>query len=403
MTTKLSRWITERALEGAEETAIFEGVCDHLCARGVPLRRVTIGIDTLHPLIGGKLFRWWRGTGAECIPLDREQSSASGPGWLQSPYYHLLTTGDSLYRFRYPPGGGPIPDPYPFPILEDLALHGITEYVACVHRLGDAAKIGELDCIFASWSADAPDGYRADDVAVIQAIGPFLASALASAAYRHIARTLVETYLGRDAGERVLRGAIARGVAERIRAVVWFSDLKGFTSMVDTIDPEFVLPLLDDYTDPLVAAVHARGGTVLKFIGDGLLAIFPVGEGAPDACVRALEAADDAFAALDGVCARRAAAGLPITGAYVALHVGEVFYGNVGAADRLDFTVIGPAVNEAARMSAMCRSLGQDVIVSQAFADEAPAARPRLVPLGSHTLRGVTRAQALYGVGPAAR
>src|SRR5262249_6014163 len=143
----------------------------------------------------------------------------------------------------------------------------------------------------------------------IESIGPFLAAAIATGAVRQITRTLVETYLGRDAGERVLRGAIARGVAERIRAVVWFSDLKGFTSMADSVDPALVLPLLNDYADPQVAAIHAHGGTVLKFMGDGLLAIFPVGESAEEAGGRALAAADAAFGALGEVSARREAAG----------------------------------------------------------------------------------------------
>jgi adenylate cyclase len=136
----------------------------------------------------------------------------------------------------------------------------------------------------------------------------------------------------------------------------------------------------------------------LKFIGDGVLAIFPVGASQADAGRRALAAAEAAFAALTEVSARRSAEGLPVTEAYLALHLGEVFYGNIGGADRLDFTVIGPAVNEAARMSAMCRPLDQDILVSQALVDAVPGLQDRLVPLGSHRLRGVTQAQALYGV-----
>lgn len=394
---ELARTITDHALAATPEIEIVGGLCERLAARGMPLRRVNVGIDTLHPLVGSRIYRWWRGSGIDCVEIDRERGSGSTPAWRSSPYHHLMARGESLYRFRYPSPDGA----YPFPVLEELAAIGITDYVACVHQLGDTARMGELDGVFSSWAADGPSGFADADVALIDAIGPFLASAMVSAAVRRITRTLVETYLGRDAGERVLRGAITRGVAERIRAVVWFSDLKGFTSMADSIDPALVLPLLDDYADPQVAAVHAHGGTVLKFIGDGLLAIFPVDESAADAGGRALAAADAAFGALAEVSARRAAAALPTTEAYLALHLGEVFYGNIGGADRLDFTVIGPAVNEAARMSAMCRSLDQDILVSQAFADAVPRSRPRLVPLGSHRLRGVTREQALHAIVPA--
>lgn len=396
---ELSRRITEDTLAGVPELAVVEGMCHRLIAGGVPLSRMLVGVDTLHPLVGGRLYTWRRELGIECDEITREASLPTAPMWVASPFHHLLACGESLYRFRCPPADGC----YPFPILAELAAGGLTDYVASVHRLGDSVKMGEFDCVYSSWGTDAPGGFTDADVALAAALAPFVASAMLSYTVRQITRTVVETYLGGDAGGRVLRGAIARGVAERIRAVVWFSDLKGFTSMVDATDPELVLPLLNDYADAQVEAIHAHGGTVLKFIGDGLLGIFPVGDSVADATGRALAAADAAFAALADVSARRLAAGLPATGAYLALHLGDVFYGNIGGAARLDFTVIGPAVNEAARMSAMCRPLAQDVLVSQPFADALPVARERLVTLGSHRLRGVAQAQALHAVVPATR
>ncbi|MCY1013646.1 adenylate/guanylate cyclase domain-containing protein [Nannocystis pusilla] len=394
---ELSRSITEDTLAGVPELAVVQGVCDRLVAGGVPLSRMIVGVDTLHPLVGGRLYTWRRDVGIECVEITREASLPNAPLWVASPFHHLLAGNESLYRFRCPPADGR----YPFAVLAELAATGITDYIACVHRLGDAVKMGELDCVYSSWGSDAPAGFTEADVALVAALGPFLAAAMLSCTVRQITRTVVETYLGGDAGGRVLRGAIARGVAERIRAVVWFSDLKGFTSMVDSTDAELVLPLLNDYADPQVEAIHAHGGTVLKFIGDGLLGMFPVGDSTAEAASRALAAADAVFTTLAEVSARRVAAGLPATGAYLALHLGDVFYGNIGGAARLDFTVIGPAVNEAARIGAMCRPLAQDVLVSQAFADALPAARTRLVALGSHRLRGVAQAQALYAVVPA--
>ncbi|MBL9100476.1 MAG: adenylate/guanylate cyclase domain-containing protein [Myxococcales bacterium] len=390
---EISRAITERSLAGATDLELVGWVCERVVAAGVPLCRMLIGVDTLHPLVGGRVFTWRRGEGVSLSEYALEDSQPEAEPWVNSPFFLLLSgAGESPYRHRM--AGGP----YPYPILAELAEVGVTDYIACVHRLGEAVRMGQFDCVYSSWGTDAADGFTEEAVALIDAIGPFVAAALVTETTRQIARTLVATYLGADAGERVLRGAIARGVAEPIRAVVWLSDLRGFTRMVDELGAAVVLPLLNDYADPQVAAIHAHGGTVLKFMGDGLLAIFPVGEGAAEAGRRALAAATAALAAIAEVSARRAAAGLPVTGAYLALHVGEVFYGNIGGKERLDFTVIGAAVNEAARMSSLCGALGQDILVSEAFAAATPELRRCLVALGRHTLRGVAQAQALFGV-----
>jgi adenylate cyclase len=222
---------------------------------------------------------------------------------------------------------------------------------------------------------------------------PFLALAIKSVALTRVAANLMHTYLGRDAGQRVLSGRIMRGVAERIEAAIWFSDLRGFTRITDTA-PEQVIPLLNDYADVIVSAIHDHGGDVLKLIGDGTLAIF-THEGPERACAAALSAA---IAAQRGVAAlnkERAKEGLPVTDMYLGLHIGEVFYGNVGSRERLDFTVIGPAVNETSRIAAMCRSVEQPVLVSDAFARVGDNAS-RLVSVGRYALRGVGRPQELF-------
>jgi adenylate cyclase len=209
--------------------------------------------------------------------------------------------------------------------------------------------------------------------------------------------TLMETYLGRDAGRRVLGGRIVRGIAERIDAVVWFSDLRGFTRITDTT-PEHAIPLLNDYSDAIVSAIHEHGGDVLKLIGDGTLAIFTA-EDRAHACDAALSAAIAARARVDELNGRRGAEGKPKTHMYLGLHVGEVFYGNVGSRERLDFTVIGPAVNEASRIAAMCRSVDQPVLMSSAFADVKDIKR-RLVSVGRYALRGVAHPQELFTLDP---
>src|SRR5271167_2281126 len=203
-------------------------------------------------------------------------------------------------------------------------------------------------------------------------------------------RTLMETYLGRDAGQRVLSGRIVRGIAEQIDAVVWFSDLQGFTRITDTA-PEQVIPLLNGYSDVIVSAIHEHGGDVLKLIGDGTLAIFAA-EDRMHACSAALSAAITGRRGVAELKKRRAAQEKPVTDMYLGLHVGEVFYGNVGSRERLDFTVLGPAVNEASRIAAMCRSVDQPILLSAAFADVGDMKR-RLLSVGRYALRGVSRPQ----------
>ena len=240
------------------------------------------------------------------------------------------------------------------------------------------ASIGEMDCFYAAWMTDRPNGFSDDDVAALQRLTPFLGLAIKAASLARIAETLVETYLGRDAGRRVLHGQIARGVADRIKAVLWFSDLRNYTRISDTSPPEQIIPLLNDYADAVVSAIHQNSGDVLKLIGDGVLAIFPAEERAR-ACAAALTAAKEARAAVEALNARRTAEGLPATDMYLGLHLGVVFYGNIGSKERLDFTVVGPAVNEVSRIAAMCRSVDQPILISSAFVEsvqgQAPAVR----------------------------
>ncbi len=208
------------------------------------------------------------------------------------------------------------------------------------------------------------------------------------------ARTLVTTYLGRDAAERILRGEIERGQVKTVRKVLWFSDLTGFTRIADSLPRAQLLDLLNAYADSLVGVVHDHGGEVLKFMGDGILAVF---DGSEDhACARALDAALAARAAIARLNRERAAADLPVTNFTLALHEGEVLSGNVGSQDRLDFTVVGPAVNELARIQAMSRSLDQPILVSATFAAACGEQRARLVSLGRYALRGVGRPQELF-------
>jgi adenylate cyclase len=403
--TALSAWLTQAGLAGTSESDIVSGFCDRCVAAGLPLGRVQVFIDTLHPVHEGRLFRW--GQRPDEAPLleygrtspDALVASGSDPRdvesaerWRNSPFYKMLQSGDSLLRRRL---NAVTKDEFSF--LPDWLAAGMTDYVAIITRFAAEGTIGEMDCVYSSWATRAPDGFNDGQIAALERIAPYLALAIKSVSLARMTATLMETYLGRDAGQRVLGGRIVRGIAEKIDAVVWFSDLRGFTRITDTA-PEQVIPLLNDYSDAIVSAIHEHGGDVLKLIGDGTLAIFTA-EDRMHACSAALSAA---IAARSGVAAlkkRRTAEDKPVTDMYLGLHVGEVFYGNVGSRERLDFTVIGPAVNEASRIAAMCRSLDQPVLISAAFAHVGDIKR-RLVSVGRYALRGVSHPQELFTLDP---
>jgi adenylate cyclase len=401
--SELPVWLTEAGLAGTPETDIVTRFCDHCVATGIPLGRAHVFIDTLHPVHEGRLFRWGYGrdeprmheygrTGFEgldasaAVFLDAQATEV----WERSPFYSMLQSGASLLRRRLTPDTTD-----EFSLLPEWYSAGVTDYVAVLTRFAPEGVIGEMDAVYSSWGTKVTTGFDAGQIAALERLVPYLALAIKSVSLVRTTRTLMETYLGRDAGQRVLRGRIVRGVAERIDAVVWFSDLRGFTRITDT-EPEHVISLLNDCSDVIVSAIHEQGGDVLKLIGDGTLAIFTA-ENRTHSCSSALAAA---IAALQGVAElnkRRSAEGKPTTDMYLGLHVGEVFYGNVGSRERLDFTVLGPAVNEASRIAAMCRSVDQPILLSAAFADVGEMKR-RLLSVGRYALRGVSRPQELFTI-----
>jgi len=403
--TELSAWLTHAGLAGTSETEIVSGFCDRCVAAGLPLSRAIVFIDTLHPIHEGRLFRWGYGNTESPLleygrtSLDALAASGSNPldvaaaeRWQHSPFYKMLQTGDSLLRRRLNTASK---DEFSF--LPDFLAAGMTDYVAIISRFAAEGIIGEMDCVYSSWATRVPDGFNDDQIAALERIAPYLALAIKSVSLARMTRTLMETYLGRDAGKRVLSGRIVRGIAEQIDAVVWFSDLRGFTRITDTA-PEQVIPLLNDYSDAIVSAIHEHGGDVLKLIGDGTLAIFTA-EDRMHACSAALSAAVAARRGVAELIKRRSADGKAVTDMYLGLHVGEVFYGNVGSRERLDFTVVGPAVNEVSRIAAMCRSVDQPVLLSSAFADVGDIKR-RLVSVGRYALRGVLHPQELFALDP---
>lgn len=395
---RISAWVTERGLQGAGESELLDGFCEACRTAGLELARVITFIDTLHPVHEGRAFRWRAsGLGDEKAVTEygRTQTGEASAAWQRTPFYHLVTSGDDELRRRIAFG-----DALDFSILQEMAELGQTDYIALVHRFAGEGTIGEMDCFYSQWTTAQADGFSDRQIEALRRLVPSLALAVKCVSLGRIAGTLVETYLGRDAGARVLQGRIMRGVADRISAALWFSDLRGYTTISDSAEPEEIIPLLNDYADAVICAIHDAGGDVLKLMGDGTLAIFKADDPA-EACASALRAEAALRAKLKEVNARRSAEGRPVTQVYLGLHIGDVFYGNIGSTDRLDFTVVGPAVNEVSRIASICRSVDRHLVVSSAFASQAPEdARTHLVSLGRYALRGVGRAQELFTLDP---
>jgi adenylate cyclase len=396
--SKLRTWLTEAGLAGKSETALLDGFCRRALNAGLPIARAIMMIDTLHPVHEGRAFYWRREAGQPQTELREYGPTDAGEAaeaWRRSAFFHLLETGGSLLRVRF--HAGETTDFVTFGRMRD---EGMSEVVATVTRFAGSGAIGEMDCLYSYWATDHPDGFEDGQVEALAGLMPPLALAVKCVSLTRIAGTLVETYLGRDAGRRVLKGLIRRGVADRISAVLWFSDLREFTRITDQSPPEQIIPLLDDYAEAVISAVYDNDGDVLKLIGDGTLAIFTAAA-AEQACRSAIAAHSMLQQRVAELNQRRAHDSLPTTDVYVGLHIGEVFYGNIGSDERLDFTVVGPAVNEVARIAAMCRSVERNVLLSQAFADAmASSERGRLVSVGRYALRGVERPQELFTLDP---
>jgi adenylate cyclase len=316
--------------------------------------------------------------------------AAAGGDASATPFGHMMATYAPVFRRRLAQNSQS-----DFKMLDRFRSEGATDYFALQTTFGQAQRLGPANRVLTSWLTDAPEGFTDAHLAAIERVMPALSLAVKSSSTYRVAKGLIETYLGSDAGQRVLGGTIEPGAGETIRAALWSCDLQGFTKLADTTPRDRVLALMHDYFECMVMTIDEHRGHVLKFIGDGILAIFNRNDDRAS-CHAALEAAEQAMQRVAQVTARRRAKGLPVTRFYIGLHLGNVLYGNIGAPNRLDFTVIGPAVNEVSRMEAMCRALDQELVMSATFAQVAKASSDRLVSLGRYALRGVRKPQELF-------
>src|SRR6266480_4673473 len=388
---RLMNWLVSQGLTGLPENDLIRGFCERCRAEGLELSRGLVLIDTLHPIFEGHGFRW---NDTETNESDTFEYGSTNEGdaaqnWRRSIFYHMLEHGYDELAIDLADCAS-----LDFPMIDDLAAKGHKHFVAFVHRFGEAGAMGLMDCVYSYWLTRRDEGFGEQGLAALRDLVPVLGLAIKSAAQVGVARTLGRVYLGRDASEQVLRGRISRGVTERIKAVLWFSDLRGSTAISESIGPDEIIPFLNDYAQACIDAIHDAGGEVLKLIGDGVLAIFTHANMAV-ARHAALRAERRFRHNVNSLNARRSADGRPTTSAYVGLHIGEVFYGNIGSEDRLDFTVVGPAVNEVSRIGSMCSSVDRELLVSSDFRTGLDASRKLLVSVGRYALRGVGQAQDL--------
>jgi adenylate cyclase len=394
---QLMNWLVAQGLAGLAENDLVRGFCERCRAGGLDLSRGIVFTDTLHPIFEGRGFRWndTETNESEIFEYGSTSEGTAAQNWRRSVFFHMLENGQTELQIRLADCAS-----LDFSMMNDHIAAGHQHFVAFVHRFGEAGTIGQMDCVYSSWLTRQPDGFSEQAMSALRDLVPVLGLAIKSAAQVDIARTLGRVYLGRDASEQVLRGRISRGVTERINAVLWFSDLRGSTAISETIAPDEIIPFLNDYAQAAIDAIHEEGGDVLKLIGDGVLAMFTNKNMA--AAERAALRAEHRFRHnMTSLNARRSADGRLITSAYVGLHVGEVFYGNIGSEDRLDFTVVGPAVNEVSRIASMCRSVDRELLVSSAFREGLDATgQGYLVSTGRFALRGIGRAQDLHTLDP---
>jgi adenylate cyclase len=372
-------WLLKQEPSRVDAEGLVAGLCGELNAAGIPIWRSATSLLTLHPEVYVRNIAWTRGTGSRSA--YRLHDVTHSPDYLDSPVA-ALHRGESQVRSRLEQGE------VRYATLGELKSQGATDYVAFALVYSDKRRS------YVSFATDRAGGFSDDEVATLQGLLPVLALRLELESAYYATRCLLEVYLGKNAATHVLGGAFRRGGGASMDAAIFTCDLRGFTALSDRLPVRTMVSLLDRYFETVAAPIARHEGEVLKFVGDAVLAVFPFradgaqGGDRADACRRALEAAEDALDAMRGLT-------VPSDGAAVSLgiglHEGEVLYGNVGAAGRLDFTVIGPAVNEVCRIESLCKDLGVPLLMSARFAAACPQAR--VVSLGQHQLKGVAQPQ----------
>jgi adenylate cyclase len=380
---KVTDWLIDGARSATRPAQMMAETCERLVQAGLPLWRVGVFIRTLHPDIFGRNFIWRPGAEVEVGTVDFDVLDS--PEFQNSPLAIVFRKGMEVR--------GRLDDPQSkrFPILEDMRAEGVTDYIALPLLFID----GSIHA--SSWTTKRPGGFSDEQLNALRTLVPPLARVVEIISLHRTASILLDTYVGNRAGERILGGQIRRGHTDTVHAAIWLSDLRGFTALSDRLPAETVVEILNRYFDCQVSSIRTHGGEVLKFMGDGLLAVFPIEEQDSDiqqVCARVLEAARESRASVEamqypiGEAVERFRFG-------VALHVGKILYGNIGGGNRLDFTCIGPAVNLAARLEKIAGRLNRTIVASAGFAGICAGG---WTELGEFPIAGFSKAERVYGL-----
>ena len=382
---KITDWLIEGAGSAPNPPGrVLAETCEHMVRAGLPLWRVGVFVRTLHPDIFGRSFVWRHG--AEVVMTSANFDVRDSDEFRSSPLSVLYSTEKEVRRRL---SDSAAIDNSPF--LADMRQEGVTDYIAFPLRFTD----GSIHS--ATWATKRPGGFTEDHIEGLRKVVPPLARVIEIMSWRRTASSLLDTYVGNRAGERILGGQIRRGHTDTMQAAIWLSDLRGFTALSDRLPAETVVDILNHYFDCQVSSIGTHGGEVLKFMGDGLLAVFPIDEYVGDVqqvCSSVLEAARESRARVEemqypiGDVIERFRFG-------VALHVGRILYGNIGGGNRLDFTCIGPAINLAARLEKIAGRLSRTIVASAGFAGMSAGS---WTDLGEFPIAGFSKAERVYGL-----
>ena len=390
----ISDWLIGQGLDDGGYDDLLDGFCERLNAGGIPVQRSMMAMRTLHPTIDARGFVWRRNAEVEVDNFTTERGPTQD--FLDSPLAYLLQNRDIREVRRPLTGPNATLD---FPVLTDLKDQGVTDYMIMKVPFKVASLEGFESGMLISWASDAPDGFTPACVTALRRLAPRLALVMSNRLLREVTINVLDTYVGHQAGERILSGEISRGSLHQIDAAILMMDFRGFTALSDRTDGAHMAALLNEYFERIVPPVLDRGGEILKFMGDGVLATFSLKDLQDEmVCKTALDAAIEALNNVHDWNTERVAGAAPVMKLDVTVHLGRVQFGNVGAGNRLDFTVIGAAVNEASRIEALSDELSHHLLISESFAAAATNCTGRLVSVGRHRLRGVSRDQELFTV-----
>ena len=376
-------WLMDGARSARTPTALLSEMCERMVTVGIPLARGAAFVQRLHPDVFGRSFVWQ--PGAEVVVTTASFDLPESPRFTRSPLAILYNSGHEV-RYRLDD-----PESRRFPLFDDMREEGVTDYIALPLPFTD----GSIHA--SSWTTKEASGFADEHLAALRRVVSPFARLAEIFTLRRTAATLLDTYVGNRAGERILAGQIRRGHAETMQAAIWLSDLRGFTALSDRLAPEIVVDILNQYFDCQVPAIRKHGGEILKFMGDGLLAVFPIardGGNLGEVCGRVLDAAREARVNVDAMN-YPSGEGVERFRFGVALHIGGILFGNIGGMSRLDFTCIGPAVNLAARLEKIAGRLKRTVVASAAFAGVGANG---WTDLGEFPIAGFSAPQRVFGL-----